>query len=123
MDVIKQMIAVETERTRAIQSSEALQAFASTPTYWELLLTIYKLDGDPNFGVNDYVDLLTVQELTRLTVLNFMKAQLKAGHLQLAPSLKRSRKTLILSDALKVELLTFCEKYWRAWMQHGATRH
>ena len=119
MDVIKQMIAVETERAQAIQSSEALHTFARNPTYWELLLTIYKLDGDPNFGVNDYVDLLTVREVTSLTVLNFMKAQIKAGHLQLTPSLKRSRKTLIVSDALKVELLSFCEKYWRAWMQHG----
>lgn len=123
MDVIKQMLAVEAERTQAIQSSEALKAFASSPTYWELLLTIFKLDGDPDFGVNDYVDLLTVREVSRLTVLNFMKAQIKAGHLQLAPSLKLSRKTLVLSDPLKVEVLTFCERYWRAWMQNGPTRH
>ena len=119
MDAAKLMIDVETERSHAIQSSEALNAFASSPAYWELLLVIYKLDGDPSFGVNDYVDLLTAREVTRLTVLNFIKVQIKAGRLQLAPSLKRSRKTLVLSEALKAELLTFWEKCWRAWMQNS----
>lgn len=120
MDVFSQILAIEEERTKAIQASEALKIFAISPTYWELLLVIYKLDGDPDFGVNDYVDLLTTRVATRLTVLNFMKVQIKAGYLQLAPSLKRSRKTLVVSDALKLELTTFCEKYWRAWIKNGA---
>lgn len=120
MDVISQILAIEAERTKAIEASEALKTFASSPTYWELLLVIHKLDGDPDFGVNDYVDLLTTRVATRLTVLNFMKVQIKAGYLQLAPSLKRSRKTLVVSDTLKLELATFCEKYWRAWNKNGA---
>lgn len=97
----------ERKRLESVKSSNRLKRCSTNITHWELLLLIYELDGDPQYGINDYIDALTTLRATRLTIQNFIKDRIEDGDFEVAPSIKRSKKTLVLSDELRVEL----EKY------------
>lgn len=94
----------ELERVRFLQDTLYLRHFASRSSTWELLLVVCALDGDGDFGINDYIDNLKTMRTTRLTIQNFIKDRIEEGSLVVANSNKKSRKTLQLSSKLRSEL-------------------
>ena len=98
---------IEFERIRRLAESRYLRIFAANLTYWELLVTIHALDGDPEHGISDYIDRLCSLRRTRLTVQNFIKDRIEDGAFSTVPSNKKSRKTLVLNNALKAEFEAF----------------
>lgn len=100
---------MELERVRRLASTRYLRTFAANLTYWELLVTIHALDGDPEYGISDYIDKLCSLRRTRLTVQNFIKDRIEDGAFSVVPSTKKSRKTLILNKALQGEFEEFIE--------------
>ena len=102
---------IELERVRLLQDTLYLRHFASRNSTWELLLIIYVLEANGDYGINDYIDRLKTLRTTRLTIQNFIKDRLQEGSLIVTESNKKSRKTLALSDKLRNEL----EDYF-AWI-------
>ncbi len=98
---------IEFARIRRLAETRYLRIFAANLTYWELLVTIYALDGDPEHGISDYIDRLCSLRRTRLTVQNFIKDRIEDGAFLVVPSTKKSRKTLVLNNALKTEFEAF----------------
>lgn len=101
--------ALELERIRRLANTRYLKVFAANLTYWELLITIHVLDGDPGYGISDYIDKLCSLRRTRLTVQNFIKDRIDDKAFSVVPSTKKSRKTLVLNKALQGELEEFLE--------------
>lgn len=97
-------IDVELERIAQKHHSKLLKYFSSAPAVWEFLLIVYKLDGNPNYGISDYISKLQTSRKTRLTMAQFVKDRIADGHLIISPSAKKSRKTLTLSDDRRKEL-------------------
>lgn len=106
------LIQLEDQRLNLIKSSPLLNHFSSNLTHWELLILIYRLDGDPKYGLNDYIDSLRTLSQTRLTLHNFIKEKIKENLLEVVPSDKKSRKTLSLSPALATELQQVLAQIW-----------
>lgn len=94
---------IEKMRFYAAADTEHLRTFAKSLHTWELLLKIYSLGGDPNFGITHYIDSLKTLKASRLTVRHFINERLAAGSLVEVPSTKKSRKTLNLSPKLREE--------------------
>lgn len=100
---------IELERIQRLANTRYLRIFAANLTYWELLITIHALDGDPEYGISDYIDKLCSLRRTRLTVQNFIKDRIEDGAFSIVPSSKKSRKTLVLSKALQAEFEEFAD--------------
>lgn len=109
---------LELERVRLLQDTQYLRHFASRNATWELLLIIYVLEGNGDYGINDYIDRLKTMRTTRLTIQNFIKDRFQEGSLLVTESNKKSRKTLTLSDKLRKELEDYFE--WLAEMDMEA---
>ena len=103
-DLRKLYTDVELERIAQKHHSKFLKYFSSAPAVWEFLLIVYRLDGNPNYGISDYISQLQTSRKTRLTMAQFVKDRIADGHLIVCPSAKKSRKTLTLSDELRKEL-------------------
>tara|TARA_B100000780_G_C20885299_1_gene352269 strand:- start:110 stop:484 length:375 start_codon:yes stop_codon:yes gene_type:complete len=88
------------ERLRIISLDKAciLSVWHEKTCFWELLLIIGELDGDPKFGINDYIDLMETRKVTRLTVQRFLTSRILAGDVLETRGAKKSRKTLVLSQ-------------------------
>ena len=73
--------------------------------FYELLLIIGELDGDPRYGITDYFERLKTRNCTTKTLSTFLNDRIADGDLVLVPSLKQSRRTY----KLKPELKEICE--------------
>ena len=104
MHSIKELLNQEKRRINFIQGTKRLRRFCTNIVYWELLLLLHENSGDPELGINDYIDALQCTRLTRLTVSNFIKDRISDGDLLVVPSVKKSKKALALSDELEAEL-------------------
>jgi len=100
----KLCIDVELERIAQKHQSKLLKYFSTAPAVWEFLLVVYKLDGNPDYGISDYLSKLQTSRKTHLTMSQFVKDRIADGHLIVSPSAKKSRKTLTLSEELRTEL-------------------
>lgn len=107
---------IEMERIQRLANTRYLRIFAANLTYWELLITIHALDGDPEYGISDYIDKLCSLRRTRLTVQTFIKDRIEDGAFSIVPSSKKSRKTLVLSKALQAEFEEFA-----TWVRSNLT--
>jgi hypothetical protein len=94
------------ERSRIVSLGQAgiLADWYEKLCFWELLLIIGHLNGDINYGVNDYIDMIKTRNVTRLTVNRFIRSRIEAGDLIEVESAKKSRKTLILSPEIIADL-------------------
>ena len=89
-----------------------LQMYGLLPKSWllkiyfyELLLIIGELDGDPRYGITDYFEMLKTRNCTTKTLSTFLNDRIADGDLVSVPSLKQSRRTY----KLKSELKEICE--------------
>lgn len=73
--------------------------------FYELLLIIGELDGDPRYGITDYFERLKTRNCTTKTLSTFLNDRIADGDLVLVASLKQSRRTY----KLKPELKEICE--------------
>ena len=73
--------------------------------FYELLLIIGDLDGDPRYGITDYFEMLKTRNCTTKTLSTFLNDRIADGDLVLVASLKQSRRTY----KLKPELKGICE--------------
>ena len=73
--------------------------------FYELLLIIGELDGDPRYGITDYFEMLKTRNCTTKTLSTFLNDRIADGDLVLVASLKQSRRTC----KLKPELKGICE--------------
>ena len=73
--------------------------------FYELLLIIGELDGDPRYGITDYFERLKTRNCTTKTLSTFLNDRIADGDLVLVASLKQSRRTY----KLKPELKKICE--------------
>lgn len=94
----------ELQRLASRKRTTFLYKFTHVVEYWELLLVIYTHDGDPNYGIGDYVARVRSNRRTNLTMQNFIRDRIAEGCLIVVNSTKKSRKTLKLSDELREEL-------------------
>ena len=69
--------------------------------FYELLLIIGELDGDPRYGITDYFEMLKTRNCTTKTLSTFLNDRIADGDLVLVPSLKQSRRTYKLQSELK----------------------
>lgn len=112
MTQLAAFIELEERRLNLIRGSVHVKHFCTNLTHWELMLLIHKLNGDPKYGLNDYIDNLRTMSQTRLTIQTFIKETIKLGYFEVVPSEKKSRKTLALSTALATELETILGQIW-----------
>ena len=112
MTGVARIIEFEERRLTLTQGSVHVKHFCTNLTHWELLLLVHKLDGDPKYGLNDYIDSLHTLSQTRLTIQTFLKQAIKLGLFEVVPSEKKSRKTLSLSRALATELENVLAQIW-----------
>ena len=112
MTQLETLVQFEDRRLHLIRGTVHVKHFCTNVTHWELLLLLHKLDGDPKYGLNDYIDNLSTLTQTRLTIQTFIKQTIKQGLFEVVPSEKKSRKTLVLSSALTEELETTLAQIW-----------
>lgn len=94
---------------RSIDVKSPLFAFARTMSKWELLLTIANLDGNPSYGIWNYIDLLQTRTENPMTMYSFIKSKIDDGSFEAVNGDKKSRKTLRLSKELREALVVFLE--------------
>ena len=58
--------------------------------FYELLLIIGELDGDPRYGITDYFERLKTRNCTTKTLSTFLNDRIADGDLVLVPSLKNT---------------------------------
>ena len=113
MSIIQAVAHWEKQRIYETQNTVRLKRFYSNITHWELLLSVYERAGDPEMGITDYVESLKSTRVTRLTIYNFIKDRISDGDFVVIPSVKRSKKSLALSDELKQELECYMMANWQ----------
>ena len=92
---------------QGIKCKSILFPFMKSISKWELLLTIAYLDGDPDFGIWNYIDMLNTKTENPMTLYAFLKLKIEEGSLVKTKSEKKSRKSLMLSEDLDLELKKF----------------
>ena len=92
---------------QGIKCKSILFPFMKSISKWELLLTIAYLDGDPDFGIWNYIDMLHTRTENPMTMYAFLKLKIEEGSLIKTKSVKKSRKSLVLSSELDLELKEF----------------
>lgn len=104
------LIENELSMCRSIDVKSRLFPFAKSLSKWELLLMIAALDGDPAYGIWNYIDMLQTRSENPTTLYGFIKTKIDDGCLVVVDGDKKSRKTLNLSPRLRESLMTFLEK-------------
>ena len=92
---------------RAVDTKSILFPFMKSLSKWELLLTIAELEGNPDFGIWNYIDILHTRTENPMTMYAFVKLKIEEGSFLKTKSEKKSRKSLILSPELDFELQKF----------------
>ena len=90
-----------------VDTKSLLFPFMKSLSKWELLLTIANLDGNPDFGIWNYIDMLHTRTENPMTMYAFLKLKIEEGSLIKTASEKKSRKSLVLSSDLELELKKF----------------
>ena len=90
------------KRTNLIKFHELLpKSWLQRIYFFELFLIIGDLDGNPQYGITDYFEMLKTRNCTTKTLSTFLNDRIADGDLMLVQSLKKSRKTYRLSSELK----------------------
>ena len=92
---------------RAVDTKSILFPFMKSVSKWELLLTIADLEGSPDFGIWNYIEMLNTKTENPMTLYAFLKSKIEEGSLLITKSEKKSRKSLVLSEKLEMELNDF----------------
>jgi hypothetical protein len=92
---------------RAVNTKSTLFSFMKTMSKWELLLTIADLNGSPEYGIWNYIEMVNTKTENPMTLYAFLKQKIEEGSLIITKSEKKSRKSLILSEELQLELTKF----------------
>ena len=92
---------------QAVDTKSLLFPFMKSLSKWELLLTIADLEGNPDFGIWNYIDMLHTRTENPMTMYAFVKLKIDEGCLIKTKSEKKSRKSLVLSSVLDSELKQF----------------
>ena len=92
---------------RGVDTKSILFTFMKSLSKWELLLTIADLRGNPDFGIWNYIDMIHTRTESPMTMYAFLKLKIEEGSLVETKSQKRSRKSLMLSSKLDLELKEF----------------
>ena len=92
---------------QSVDTKSKLFPFMKSISKWELLLTIANLDGNPDFGIWNYIDMLHTRTENPMTMYAFLKLKIEEGSLTKTKSVKKSRKSLVLSSELELELKKF----------------
>jgi hypothetical protein len=92
---------------RAVDTKSILFPFVKSVSKWELLLTIADLEGSPDFGIWNYIEMLNTKTENPMTLYAFLKSKIEEGSLLITKSEKKSRKSLVLSEKLEMELNDF----------------
>ena len=92
---------------QGVDTKSLLFPFMKSLSKWELLLTIADLEGNPDFGIWNYIDMLHTRTENPMTMYAFVKLKIDDGCLIKAKSEKKSRKSLVLSSVLDSELRQF----------------
>ena len=92
---------------REVDTKSLLFPFMKSLSKWELLLTIADLEGNPDFGIWNYIDMLHTRTENPMTMYAFVKLKIDEGCLIKTKSEKKSRKSLVLSSVLNLELKQF----------------
>ena len=69
--------------------------------FYELFLIIGELDGNPQYGITDYFEMIQTRNCTSKTLSTFLNDRIADGDVVLVRSLKQSRKTYRLNPELK----------------------
>ena len=69
--------------------------------FYELFLIIGELDGDPQYGITDYFEMIETRNCTTKTLSTFLSDRIADGDIVSVQSLKQSRKTYRLNPDLK----------------------
>ena len=98
---------------QGVDTKSLLFPFMKSLSKWELLLTIADLEGNPDFGIWNYIDMLHTRTENPMTMYAFVKLKIDEGCFIKTKSEKKSRKSLMLSSALGSELKQFlsCRKH------------
>lgn len=107
---------VELNRIRFLSQSDYLTSYIDRNEKWELLCLICSLDGDPRYGVYDYLAMMKTARCSNLTLLKFLRERIKCGDFRVVPGEKKSRKTLRPSEELRNEFQVYQDR-WVAWMR------
>jgi hypothetical protein len=92
---------------RGVDTKSILFTFMKSLRKWELLLTIADLRGNPDFGIWNYIDMIHTRTESPMTMYAFLKLKIEEGSLVETKSQKKSRKSLMLSSKLDLELKEF----------------
>jgi len=108
--MMQDVFRVEIERVRFLSESNYLKFYVDKNEKWELLCLICSLDGDPRYGVYDYLNMLKTIRCSHLTLLKFLRERIKCGDFRVVQGEKKSRKTLRPNDGLINELQDYQER-------------
>ena len=98
---------------QSVDTKSKIFPFMKSISKWELLLTIADLDGNPDFGIWNYIDMLHTRTENPMTMYAFLKLKIEEGCLVKTKSEKKSRKSLALSSELNLELERFLNNHRR----------
>jgi hypothetical protein len=101
---------IELKKMKFIADSSYLKDYMTRNEKWELLCLICYLDGNPRYGIYDYIDMLKSKRCSDLTMLKFLRDRISCGEFFVVPGTKRSRKTLKPSSALMNEFQNYQEQ-------------
>lgn len=101
------LVDLELEVLENLPAKSALADFSKSIVKWELLLLVAKLDGNTEYGIWNYIDSLKTRTENSMTIYTFIKSRIENGSFVVVPGEKKSRKTLVLSEALHDELMQF----------------
>ena len=89
-------------RTNLIKFHEMLPiSWLQRIYFFELFLIIGDLDGNPQYGITDYFEMIKTRNCTAKTLSTFLNDRIADGDLIVVQSLKKTRKTCRLSSELK----------------------
>jgi hypothetical protein len=77
----------------AVDTKSILFPFMKNISRWELLLTIAQLDGNPDYGIWNYIDMLHTKTENPMTLYAFLKVKIEEG--SLVKNQKRKEKSQV----------------------------
>lgn len=101
----------EMDRIRYCVRQRNLRAFSKQPEYWELLLLLAQLEGDPTCGIEKCLDQLQTMQVSRITIRNFIKDRLADGSFISRVGQKKSSRQLLLHPDLCSDLSAYLKAY------------
>lgn len=101
----------ELGRIRFCVQTRTLRPFTKQPEYWELLLLLAQLDGDPSCGIEQCLDRLQTMQVSRITIRNFIKDRLADGSFISQVGQKKSSRQLLLHPDLRSDLSAYLKTY------------